>query len=177
MLFIPTLKFSFGKKEEGELGSREQKALSEIRLTEKQKKAIELIAGKRPLPEIRGRKIEDVQDYFNDLYSEYQARIVEIRVASEEYKREKAIADKGGIPPVWVLRKDPAGQHLLELIERLRGMEKIMDDLIDALEAEKKLKLPDTEGLYKTGRLLGKLIWFRTKFSTFRKEQGVKWGV
>jgi len=47
MPFIPTLKFSLGKKEEGELGSREQRALSEIRLTEKQKKVIALISGKR----------------------------------------------------------------------------------------------------------------------------------
>lgn len=177
MSFIPTLKFSLGRKEEGELGSREQKALSEIRLTEKQKKAIELIAGKRQLPGIRRRKIEDVQDYFNDLYSEYQARIVEIKGASEEYKNGKATPGKKGIPPVWVLRKDPAGQHLLKLIERMKGMENVMDDLMKALKAEKEIKLPDTGERYKTGSLLGKLIWFRKKFSAVRKEQGVKWGV
>jgi len=126
---------------------------------------------------IQERAIEDVQDYLNHLYSEYQARIVEIRVASEEYKRGKAIAGKEGIPPAWVLRKDPAGQHLLKLIERLTGMENVMDDLMKALKAEKEIKLPDTGELYKTGRLLGKLIWFRKKFSTFRKEQGMEWGV
>ena len=177
MPFIPTLKFSLGRKEEDELGSREQKALSEIRLSEKQKKAIELIAGKRKLPGIRGRKIEDMQDYFNDLYSEYQARIVEIRVVSEEYKKGKATAGKEGIPPVWVLRKDPAGQHLLNLIERMKGMENVMDNLMKALKAEKEIKLADTGERYKTGRLLGKLIWFRNKFSAVRKEQGVRWAV
>ena len=177
MPFIPTLKFSVGRKEEDVLGSREQKALSEIRLSEKQKKAIELIAGKRKLPGIRGRKIEDMQDYFNDLYSEYQARIVEIRVASEEYKKGKATAGKEGIPPVWVLRKDSAGQHLLKLIERMKVMENVMDDLMKALKAEKEIRLPDTGERYKTGRLLGKLIWFRKKFIAVRKEEGVQWGM